>query len=64
MDKHYVLGGSDITDRVKIHYFLPTNWLVEDALELVRINESRTFFCPKNGEIGIVRKDLGTEWAV
>ena len=64
MDEHHVLGGSDATDRVKNHYFLPTNWLVEDALELARINESGPFFCPKNGEIGIVQKDLGTEWAV
>jgi WD40 repeat protein len=49
------LGGGDVTERVKNYYFLPTNWLVEDATRLAQINHSGTFFCPKNGQIGIVR---------
>jgi WD40 repeat protein len=57
------LGGIDIPDRVRSHYFLPTDWLVEDALELAQVNDSGTLFCPKSGEIGIVWQDLGNRWA-
>lgn len=57
------LGGKDVPDRVKSHYFLPRDWLVEDTLELAQITASGTLFCPKNGEVGIVWNGLGTEWA-
>jgi hypothetical protein len=57
------LGGKDVPDRVKSYYFLPTDWLVEDALDLAQITVNGTLFCPKSGEVGIIPNGLTTEWA-
>ena len=40
---------------LKKHFFLPQDWISRSSLELLRCNEQCTFFCPKNGEVAIVR---------
>jgi WD40 repeat protein len=57
------LGGEEVPARVKNHYLLPRDWLVKDALELAQITAAGTFFCPRNGEVGMIRDGLGTGWA-
>jgi WD40 repeat protein len=56
------LGSEDVPTRVKSHYFLPRDWLVKDALELAHITTAGTLYCPKNGEVGVIRNGLRVEW--
>lgn len=42
-------------DDVKRHFFLPKDWLNPSTLQIAMVNEHGTFFCPKHGDVGVVR---------
>ena len=43
---------------VKRHFFLPRDWVSPASLALVTCNEQGTVFCPRNGEVAIVRNGI------
>jgi WD40 repeat protein len=43
---------------VKRHFFLPRDWLNTSTLQMATINHQGTFFCPKFGNVIIVRNGL------
>ena len=63
MGQHYVPRWKRCTRQSHELLLSPTNWLVEDALDLAQVAVSGTLFCPKNGEVSIIPNGLGTEWA-
>ena len=40
---------------VKRHFFLPRDWLNPETLRMATLNAHGTFFCPKRGDVAIVR---------
>ena len=48
---------SDLTD-VKRHFFLPKDWLNQSTLHMATLNAHGTFFCPKHGDVAIVRHGM------
>ena len=40
---------------VKRHFFLPKDWLSLGTLRMAALNAQGTFFCPKHGDVAIVR---------
>ena len=44
----------------KRHFFLPRDWISPASLQLVTYNEHGTVFCPRNGEVAIVRNGIKT----
>jgi hypothetical protein len=46
---------------VKRHFFLPRDWLNIECLELAIITKDGTLFCPRNGEVAIIRDGLEEE---
>ena len=47
---------------VKRHFFLPRDWLNIECLELAIMTKDGTLFCPRNGEVAIIRDGLKEEW--
>ena len=45
-------------DDVKRHFFLPKDWLNPNMLQMAILNERGTFFCPRYGDVAIVRHGL------
>jgi len=45
-------------DEVKRHFFLPKDWLNPNMLQMATLNEQGTFFCPKHGDVAIVRNGM------
>ena len=45
-------------DDVKRHFFLPKDWLNPSTLHMATLNEYGTFFCPKHGDVAIVRQGM------
>ena len=45
-------------DQVKRHFFLPKDWLGHDSLRMATLNAHGTFFCPKHGDVAIVRHGM------
>ena len=45
-------------DDVKRHFFLPRDWLNHDTLRMAMLNAHGTFFCPKRGDVAIVRHGM------
>ena len=43
---------------VKRHFFLPKDWLNHNTLEMATLNAQGTFFCPKHGNVAIVRHGM------
>ena len=43
---------------VKRHFFLPKDWLSLNALHMAALNAQGTFFCPKHGDVAIVRQGM------
>ena len=43
---------------IKKHFFLPRDWVSPASLQLVVCNEQGSFFCPRNGEVAIVRNGI------
>ncbi|KAL8798258.1 MAG: hypothetical protein Q9182_006819 [Xanthomendoza sp. 2 TL-2023] len=43
---------------VKRHFFLPRDWLNSGTLQMAMLNRHGTFFCPKYGNVAIVRGGL------
>ena len=43
---------------VKRHFFLPRDWLNHNTLHMATLNAQGTFFCPKRGEVAIVRHGM------
>ena len=43
---------------VKRHFFLPKNWLNSSSLQMMAVSEQGTFFCPKFGEVVVVRSGM------
>ena len=43
---------------VKKHFFLPRDWVSPTALQLVIFSSSGTLFCPRNGEVAMVRNGV------
>ncbi|KAI4254095.1 MAG: hypothetical protein L6R42_007328, partial [Xanthoria sp. 1 TBL-2021] len=43
---------------VKRHFFLPRDWLNSGTLQMAVLNRQGTFFCPKYGDVAIVRGGL------
>ena len=46
-------------DDVKRHFFLPKDWLNHNSLSMATLNAEGTFFCPKHGDVAIVRHGMG-----
>lgn len=42
----------------KKHFFLPSDWLNIDTLDLTLLNDHGTLLCPRNGEVAIVRSGI------
>ena len=40
------------------HFFLPSDWLNVDTLDLTLLNDHGTLLCPRNGEVAIVRSGI------
>jgi WD40 repeat protein len=55
-------GGTVILEGVKRHFFLPRDWLNIECLELAIMTNNGTLFCPRNGEVAIIRDGLKEEW--
>ena len=49
---------SDLSGDVKRHFFLPKDWLNHSTLRMATMNEHGTFFCPKHGDVAIVRNGM------
>lgn len=45
-------------DDVKRHFFLPKDWLNRNTLHMATLNAHGTFFCPKHGNVGVVRHGM------
>jgi hypothetical protein len=45
---------------MKRHFFLPRDWISPTSLQLVTCNEHGTLFCPRNGEVAIVKDGIKT----
>ena len=45
-------------DDVKRHFFLPKDWLNHNSLRMATLNAEGTFFCPKHGDVAIVRHGM------
>ena len=45
-------------DDVQNHFFLPKDWLNRNALQIATLNAQGTLFCPKYGNVAIVRHGL------
>ena len=43
---------------VKRHFFLPRDWLNHNTLHMATLNSHGTFFCPKRGDVAIVRHGM------
>ncbi|KAL8787665.1 MAG: hypothetical protein Q9213_002096 [Squamulea squamosa] len=43
---------------IKRHFFLPRDWLNSGTLQMAILNQHGTFFCPKYGDVAIVRGGL------
>ena len=43
---------------VKRHFFLPKDWLNYNTLHMATLNAHGTFFCPKYGDVAIVRHGM------
>ena len=48
---------SEVLD-VKRHFFLPRDWLNSGTLQMAVLNRQGSFFCPKYGDVAIVRGGL------
>ena len=46
------------SDDIKRHFFLPKDWLNVSTLQMAILNEQGTFFCPKFGNVVIVRNGM------
>ena len=44
---------------VRRHYFLPRDWASTESLEQCCLLHDGTFLCPKDGEVAVIRSDLG-----
>lgn len=44
---------------VQRHFFLPKDWLHASNLQMAMLNSMGTIFCPKYGDVAIVRNGLG-----
>lgn len=61
LDHEYWLCSWDLTPAatgMKKHFFLPKDWLNASSLETARINEHGTFFCPRFGDVAIVKNGI------
>ncbi|KAL8804696.1 MAG: hypothetical protein Q9182_002388 [Xanthomendoza sp. 2 TL-2023] len=45
---------------MKRHFFLPRDWISPTSIQLVTYNEHGTVFCPRNGEVAIVRDGINS----
>ena len=45
-------------DDVKRHFFLPKDWLNHKSLQIASINAHGTFFCPRYGDVAVVRNGM------
>ena len=43
---------------LKRHFFLPRDWISPTTLQLITCNEQGTVFCPRNGEVAIVKNGI------
>ena len=43
---------------VRRHFFLPKDWLNPSMLQMATMNEQGTFFCPKHGDVAIVKNGI------
>ncbi|OBT56708.1 hypothetical protein VE04_03326 [Pseudogymnoascus sp. 24MN13] len=46
----------------KRYFFLPQDWLNGESLELAQVTPVGTLFCPKDGEVGLIRNGFRNEW--
>jgi len=51
-----------VTDPVKRHFTLPRDWINGDNLSLVHMAKDGTLFCPKGGEVAVIRTRLSSGW--
>ncbi len=43
---------------MKRHFFLPKDWLNHNTLHMATLNAHGTFFCPKHGDVAVVRHGM------
>lgn len=55
-------GSSQVGKKVRRHFFLPQDWLSLDGLQLATVSRDGTFYCPRNGEVAVVKDWLENEW--
>ena len=62
IDDRFWLCSCEVADgavrALKRHFFLPRDWVSPASLQLVVVNQQGTLFCPKNGEVAIVRNGI------
>lgn len=61
LDQDYWLSSWKINtgvNEVKRHFFLPKDWLNASTLHMAALNSQGTFFCPKHGDVAIVRNGM------
>lgn len=46
----------------KRFFFLPQDWVNGESLELAHVTPVGTLFCPKDGEVGLIRNGFRNEW--
>lgn len=51
---------SGLGPTMKCHFFLPREWISPGSLQLVTFNRHGTVFCPRNGEVAVVRNGIRT----
>ena len=45
-------------DDVEKHFFLPKDWLNQNTLHMATLSPHGTFFCPKHGDVAVVRHGM------
>lgn len=50
------------TRRLKRHFFLPRDWLIDHGKLLCRVQIDGTLLCPSKGGVMVVRNDIRLEW--
>jgi len=57
-----LLHGPGPDNALKRHFFVPRDWLNSAGLMLCRVQRDGTFLCPNNGEMAVIKSDVGTGW--
>ena len=56
------MGSGVDVQKIREHYFLPRDWVNTDCLRLCLLLVDGTLLCPKDGEVAVIKCDLGSDW--